>query len=59
MSVQLDLLEPQKSAPRGAVWSRLPASARREVLEIFAALLALTVRSRPVAEEDSDESIED
>lgn len=57
MSVQLDLLDPD--APSRSIWSDLPAPVRREVVEIFAALLVTAVRASSSTEEDASELRED
>jgi len=40
-------------------WTRLPVSARKKVIELFASLLAQAVRPPPSTEEATDETSED
>ena len=59
MPIQLGLLDQETPRVRGSIWSNLPAPARRELVELFAALLAATVRPSPSIEEATNESLED
>jgi hypothetical protein len=59
MPVQLDLLDRDRAADSRAIWPRLPTSARKEIIELFAALVVATVRPSPTTEEAASEPRED
>ncbi len=59
MPVQLDLLDPSRSSDQRPIWAQLPATARKEIVELFAALLVAAVRSSTTTEEATDEPLED
>ena len=58
MPVQLDLLVSDTAGNPRPIWSQLPASARQEIIEVFAALLVGVVRPL-LAEEAASEPRED
>ena len=59
MPAQLDLLDSDRAVNPRSIWSQLPASARQEIIELFAALLVATVRPSPTTEEAASEPRED
>ena len=56
MPVQLRLLDDEPGRRGSLVWSQLPETVRRELIELLAKLLLESVRSGPRKMEDDNES---
>jgi hypothetical protein len=59
MPVQLDLLDSNGAVNPRSIWSKLPASVRQEIIDVFATLLVAAVRPSPTTEEAASEPRED